>query len=104
MPGMGDGDRAHCALAALYTGPDDRYLNFYGPPGTIARIPYQVVIKPELQLAVLQHVDLKGKVAFVGYSDLAEPEQPDRFYTVFTDEDGVDLSGVESWRLRSPIS
>jgi adenylate cyclase len=32
---------------------------------------------------------------FVGYSDLFDPEQPDRFYTVFTRGDGVDLSGVE---------
>jgi len=96
MPGMSDGDRrALAALAALYTGPADRYLNFYGPPGTIARVPYQVVLKPELQMAAPQRVDLKGKVVFVGYSDLAEPEQPDRFYTVFTDADGVDLSGVE---------
>ncbi len=96
MPGMGDGDRrALAALAALYAGPADRYLNFYGPPGTIARVPYQVVLKPELQMAAPQRVDLKGKVVFVGYSDLAEPEQPDRFYTVFTDADGVDLSGVE---------
>ena len=39
--------------------------------------------------------DLSGKVVFVGYSDLYEPDQPDRFYTVFTGKDGVDLSGVE---------
>ena len=39
--------------------------------------------------------DLKGRVVFVGYSDLYEPDQPDRFYTVFTGADGVDLSGVE---------
>jgi adenylate cyclase len=32
---------------------------------------------------------------FVGYSDLCDARQPDRFYTVFTREDGVDLSGVE---------
>ncbi|HET7911957.1 MAG TPA: adenylate/guanylate cyclase domain-containing protein [Pseudolabrys sp.] len=83
------------ALSALYTGPDSRNINFYGPPGTIERIPYQAVIKPELQLATPHQVDLKGKVVFVGYSDLADPEQPDRFYTVFTGEDGVDLSGVE---------
>jgi adenylate cyclase len=91
----GEGRDVLQALSALYTGPDNRYLNFYGPPGTIARIPYQMVIKPELQLAMPHRVDLKGKVAFVGYSDLADPEQPDRFYTVFTGEDGVDLSGVE---------
>jgi adenylate cyclase len=83
------------ALSSLYTGPDNRYLNFYGPPGTIARVPYQTVIKPELQVALPDRVDLKGKVVFVGYSDLSDPEQPDRFYTVFTGEDGVDLSGVE---------
>jgi adenylate cyclase len=91
----GDGRDVLKALSTLYTGPDNRYLNFYGPPGTIARIPYQMVIKPELQLALPNRVELKGKVVFVGYSDLADPEQPDRFYTVFTGEDGVDLSGVE---------
>jgi adenylate cyclase len=96
MPGMSDRNRLELgALASLYTGPADRYLNFYGPPGTIARVPYQVVLKPELQVAMPPRMDLKGKVVFVGYSDLAEPEQPDRFYTVFTDADGVDLSGVE---------
>ena len=96
MPGMSDRDRSELeALAALYTGPDNRYLNFYGPPGTIARVPFQMLVKPELQLAMPNRPDLNGKVVFVGYSDLAEPEQPDRFYTVFTNEDGVDLSGVE---------
>jgi adenylate cyclase len=54
-----------------------------------------MVIRPELQLGWPDRVDLNGKVVFVGYSDLADPEQPDRFYTVFTGEDGVDLSGVE---------
>jgi adenylate cyclase len=31
----------------------------------------------------------------VGFSDFYDPGQPDRFYTVFTNEEGVDLSGVE---------
>lgn len=83
------------ALSALYSGPDVRHLNFYGPPGTIERVPYQMLIRPELEVGLPHPVDLDGKVVFVGYSDLADPEQPDRFYTVFTGEDGVDLSGVE---------
>lgn len=83
------------ALSAMYSGPEVRNLNFYGPPGTIERIPYQMLIRPELQLGLPHRVDLGGAVVFVGYSDLADPEQPDRFYTVFTGEDGVDLSGVE---------
>jgi adenylate cyclase len=83
------------ALAAMYSGPEVRNINFYGPPGTIARIPYQTLIRPELQTTTHPPVDLKGAVVFVGYSDPADPEQPDRFYTVFTGDDGVDLSGVE---------
>jgi adenylate cyclase len=50
------------------------------------------VIKPGRQPG---SIDLSGKVVFVGYSDLNDPDQPDRFYTVFTGGDGIDLSGVE---------
>jgi adenylate cyclase len=83
------------ALGSLYQGGDHRYLNFYGPPGTITTIPYHAVIKgadPNVDPADL---DLTNRVVFVGFSDLYDPGQPDRFYTVFTRSDGVDLSGVE---------
>lgn len=78
------------ALVELYRGPNVRYLNFYGPPGTITTIPYQAIINANGDVP-----DLSGKVVFVGYSDLYDAGQPDRFYTVFTSDDGVDLSGVE---------
>jgi adenylate cyclase len=77
------------ALAGLYSGGDNRYLNFYGPPGSIPNIPYNAVMKGE------SGTDFNGKVVFIGLSDLYDPGQPDRFYTVFTNDDGVDLSGVE---------
>ncbi|MGH8597803.1 MAG: CHASE2 domain-containing protein, partial [Gammaproteobacteria bacterium] len=83
------------ALTNLYAGDPNRYINFYGPPGTIPTIPYHALIKggdPNLKKGAL---DFTGKVVFVGFSDLYDPGQPDRFYTVFTREDGVDLSGVE---------
>jgi adenylate cyclase len=83
------------ALTRLYDRDPHRYLNFYGPPGTIATVPYQAVIKggdPNLGAGAL---DFNHKVVFVGFSDLYDPGQPDRFYTVFTRGDGVDLSGVE---------
>jgi adenylate cyclase len=83
------------ALDAMYAGESHRFLNFYGPPGTIPTVPYPAVIKgsdPNVPEAAL---DFTGKVVFVGFSDLFDPGQPDRFYTVFTREDGVDLSGVE---------
>ena len=83
------------ALARLYDGDAHRYINFYGPPGTVTTIPYHAVIRggdPNLRRDAL---DFTNKVVFVGYSDLFDPGQPDRFYTVFTRSDGVDLSGVE---------
>jgi adenylate cyclase len=82
------------ALAALYDGSSNRYLNLYGPPGTIRTIPYHALVGKDGQDAG-PAADLAGKVVFVGYSDLYEPDQPDRFYTVFTGQDGIDLSGVE---------
>ena len=80
------------ALIGLHSGQDNRYLNFYGPPGTIQTIPYDTVMIDNTGQNTL---DFTNKVVFVGFSDLYDPGQPDRFYTVFTRDDGVDLSGVE---------
>lgn len=83
------------ALLGLYAGDNGRYLNYYGPPGTINTVPYPAVIKGEDPNFSAKALDFTGKVVFVGYSDLYDPGQPDRFYTSFTRGDGVDLSGVE---------
>ena len=84
-----DERRLMTGLVSLYAGDDNRYLNFYGPPGSIQNIPYNAVMQGE------PAADVNGKVVFIGLSDLYDPGQPDRFYTVFTNDDGVDLSGVE---------
>ena len=83
------------ALLGLYAGDAHRLLNFYGPPGTIKTVPYQAVIKGKDPGQGKDALDFRGKTVFVGFSDLYDPGQPDRFYTVFTGNDGVDLSGVE---------
>ena len=83
------------ALHSLYAGNSERYLNYYGPPGTIPTLPYQAIIKAADSRLAPETLDVAGKVVFVGYSDLFDPGQPDRFFTVFTRDDGVDLSGVE---------
>jgi adenylate cyclase len=81
------------SLVKMYGNADNLYLNFYGPPGTITTVPYyQVVLKEE---GTPDYPDLKGKAVFVGLSELLEPEQKDGFYTVFSMEDGRDISGVE---------
>ena len=79
------------ALTGLYGGDPHRLLNFYGPPGTIPTVPYQDVLGGR----EAGGFDFRGKTVFVGFSDLYDPGHPDRFYTVFTNADGVDLSGVE---------
>ncbi|MGD2171029.1 MAG: adenylate/guanylate cyclase domain-containing protein, partial [Gammaproteobacteria bacterium] len=83
------------SLVSMYTGSDSRYLNFYGPPGTIKTVPYQVVINGPDPNFTAEQLDMSDTVVFVGFSDLYDPGQPDRFYTVFTNEDSIDLSGVE---------
>ncbi|MFA9421756.1 MAG: CHASE2 domain-containing protein, partial [Gammaproteobacteria bacterium] len=83
------------STVAMYLGNNQRYLNFYGPPGTIKTVPYHAVIKGPDPNTTAEDLDLTNKVAFVGFSDFYDPGQPDRFYTVFTNEEGVDLSGVE---------
>jgi len=91
-------------LAALYGGPDERYTNLYGPPGTIPTISYQDMVEvadlgqavqPESIGATEVSRQLQGRTVFVGYSDLFSPDQPDRFHTVFTDARQIDLSGCE---------
>ncbi len=84
------------ALTALYAGPESRYLNFYGPPGTVLTYPYEAILPSSFGgKRPPDDGSLAGRVVFAGYSDLTLVDQPDRYYTVFTNEDGVDLSGVE---------
>lgn len=96
--------RAVLTLAALYGGPDERYTNLYGPPGSIPTVAYQDMVGIEDLAAINAGTTLgvsetsramSGRTVFVGYSDLYSPDQPDRFHTVFTDERGIDLSGCE---------
>jgi adenylate cyclase len=84
------------SLAKMYQGPDTRYLNFYGPPGSIPTIPYYRALQlgDELADPDSQH-DLRGKAIFVGVSEALRPEQKDGFYTVFSKSPGNEMSGVE---------
>lgn len=83
------------SLIKMYAGEEYRFINLYGPPGTIKNIPYASAIEGSDPNLNESDFDFTDKVVFVGYSDMLDPGQPDRFYTVFTRDDGVDLSGVE---------
>jgi adenylate cyclase len=80
----------------MYDGGDSRYLNFYGPARSITTLSYVRVLQPDVGSVQPQlPVDLHGKAVFVGYSERLQPERLDEFYTAFSQENGVHLSGVE---------
>ncbi len=93
-------DRLLKGLIELYSASDSvRFLNFYGPPGTIKTIPFYRFLATQPSQDKDHYsdktLDLKGKVVFVGLSRRFWADQKDGFYTVFSRSDGLDLSGVE---------
>lgn len=83
------------SLIRMYQDPKSRYLNFYGPPGTIPTIPYYRILDVQKDFTAADRVVLKDKAVFIGLSERLRPEQTDGFYTVFSQPEGFDLSGVE---------
>ncbi len=82
------------ALIELYTGENLRYLNFYGPPGTIRTVHIADVISVRDKLAASDPLQLRDKAVFVGYADNREWDQMEKFATVYGD--GLTrMSGVE---------
>jgi adenylate cyclase len=76
-------------LIDLYGGATSRYLNLYGPPRTIRTIPYDVASSSAGSLG------LTGKMVFVGFAEPRQSEEKDFFYSVFSQNSGANLSGVE---------
>ena len=81
------------ALINLYGGEASRYINFYGPPGTVTTIPYHQAL--EIGTVSGPAFDVKGKAVFVGLSEVLLAERKDSFYTVFSQGNGVFIGGVE---------
>jgi adenylate cyclase len=83
------------SLVRMYQSDVYRGLNFYGPPRTVRTIPYYRILQKPEGSAGPERIDVNGKAVFVGSSESWQPEQKDGFYTVFSQPDGLDLSGVE---------
>ncbi|HKC94919.1 MAG TPA: adenylate/guanylate cyclase domain-containing protein [Nitrospira sp.] len=81
------------ALINVYAGEPTRYVNYYGPPGTVPTVHYDQALK--IGLPDGPNVDVKGKVVFVGLSEVLLAERKDSFYTVFSKANGVFIGGVE---------
>jgi len=83
------------ALLAVFATPGELQLNFYGPSRTIKTLDHDEVIGVRgISIEALLE-SISGKVVFVGHSDRSPIDQKDGFRTVYTGDDGVDVSGVE---------
>ena len=82
------------ALIGMYQSPDSRYLNFYGPPGSIPTVSYCSVLT-QMENQEMKTIDFREKAVFVGYSEQVNPTYKDGFYTSYSQASGVDISGVE---------
>lgn len=83
------------SLINVYGGSGRRYLNYYGPPRTITTIPYYRALQVGEGADKALPLDLSGKTVFVGLSEKLLAERKDSFYTVFSQANGIFISGVE---------
>ncbi len=94
LDGSHDADvRLVRALIGVYAGTDSRYLWLYGPARTIRTVPYYealAALSPREMTRIF-----RGKAVFVGFSESKESQQKDKFFSVFSQRTGQDLSGVE---------
>ena len=83
------------SLIRMYGGENQRYLNYYGPPRTLRTIPYHQALRLGENGQGETSIDLRGKAVFVGFSEILLAERQDSFHTVFSQANGVFISGVE---------
>jgi adenylate cyclase len=94
-PGDPVKNRLLASLIKIYSGAKRRYLDYYGPPRTVTTIPFYQASREGALSAEGKRVDLAGKVVFVGLSENELAERHDSFHTVFSQINGVFISGVE---------
>jgi serine phosphatase RsbU (regulator of sigma subunit) len=83
------------SLIKMYAAPNSRYINYYGPPRTITTLPYHEALQLRNGMVGNRQYDLKGKAVFVGLSEILLADRKDSFYTVFSQANGIFISGVE---------
>jgi adenylate cyclase len=88
-------NRRLSALLELYAGEDARYLDLRGPAGTIRTLSYARLFSGPSASADAALGDLSGKVVFIGVSELRSVTQTDAYDTVFSGDDGINVTGAE---------
>ena len=90
-----DKNRLLKSLIKVYSGDKRRYLNYYGPPRTVSTVPFHKAVAQGSNVSETKYADFRGKVVFVGLSENELVERHDSFHTVFSQANGVFISGVE---------
>ena len=83
------------ALIAMYGGESSAGIDFYGPSASQTTLTYYDILSSDPDPAGPIAGKIRNKVVFVGAARKTWSNQKDGFYTVFSQPDGVDLSGVE---------
>lgn len=83
------------ALVAMYGNESIAGIDFYGPPASLTTLSYNDILSSDEDPAGPIAGKVKNKAVFVGAARTTWSNQKDGFYTVFSQPDGVDLSGVE---------
>lgn len=83
------------SLVKMYGGADGRYLNYYGPPRTVRTMSFHQALRLGEDSDSDEQINLRGKAVFVGFSETLLTEGKDSFHTVFSQANGVFVSGVE---------
>jgi len=83
------------SLVKMYAAPNSRFINYYGPPRTITTVPFHQALELRDGKVGDRQYDLKGKAVLVGLSEALLADRKDSFYTVFSQADGIFISGVE---------
>jgi adenylate cyclase len=83
------------ALITMYGEQDSSAIDFYGPPFTIRTLSLDQVLTDDSTRHHALGETFKDKAVFVGAARDNWSNQKDGFYTVFSQPDGLDISGVE---------
>jgi adenylate cyclase len=89
------------AVTRMFQGKNSRHLNFYGPAGTFNSLSYHKVLSVRDGFEGVNNpstavsAGFEGKVVFVGLSENLQPQRQDGYHTVFSQSNGIDISGVE---------
>ncbi|MFT5083598.1 MAG: adenylate cyclase [Lentisphaeria bacterium] len=87
--GKANANELHSIIDALAT-QNTFYIQYYGPASTITTIPLDKLLHEEK----LQQ-QFNNKVVYIGLAELGQTEQTDAYRTAFSQNDGIDLNGVE---------